>query len=209
MAEALFAGAVERSYAVGTVELYQQRVYNHSNGVVLVGLAPSHPALQPPRRVTAVRFDGGKRDLSKSEVKGKRKRGGAFMGNHDRLCEVECDDGTSYTLRACVRGSLVEVNERLVQNPQLLHGPLADAFVAVLIPKEADRITGDKAIIQERLLERIASDRIQREAQLAREKQHREERHAARSARAPAAAAAAPAAETAGSQEAAANGSAS
>lgn len=180
--EPAFAGAVQRSYAVGTVELYHQRVYNHSNGVILVGLAPTHPALQPPRRVTAVRFDGGKRDLSKSDVKGKRKRGGTFMQNHDRLCEVDCDDGTTYTLRACVRGSLVEVNDRLAQNPQLLHGPIADAIVAVLIPKESDRITGDKAVIQQRLLARLESDHAEREAQLAREKQRKDERNAARDA---------------------------
>jgi len=147
-----FAGAVERSYAVGTVKMYHQRVYNHSNGVLLIGLAPSHPALQPFRRVVAVRFDGGKRDLTKSEVKGKRKRGGIFMAQQDRLCDVDCDDGTSYTLRACVRGYLVEVNERLAEHPELLHGRPADAFVAVLIPKEADRITGDKSVIQERLI---------------------------------------------------------
>ncbi|KAJ1634704.1 hypothetical protein T492DRAFT_864751, partial [Pavlovales sp. CCMP2436] len=118
------------------------------------------------RRVVAVRFDGGKRDVSKSEVKGKRKRGGMFMGAHDRLCDVDCDDGTSYTLRACVRGHLVE----------LIASPRGDSYVAVFIPKEGDRITGDKAVIQ------LEADRLERESTLEKEKGRKSERDAKRAA---------------------------
>jgi hypothetical protein len=170
-----FATALERSYASATVEMYHQQVYNHSNGVVVVGLAPSHPALQPPRVVTAVRFDGGKRNLAHTEVKGKRKRGGVFMQQHDRLCDIELDDGSVHTIRACVRGYLVEVNDRLAAEPAIL----ADAssnFVAVFMPKEADRITGDKGLIQTRLLARVEAERVGREAGLERERLKREER---------------------------------
>mmetsp|Transcript_45748 Transcript_45748/g.106897 ORF Transcript_45748/g.106897 Transcript_45748/m.106897 type:complete len:253 (-) Transcript_45748:2033-2791(-) len=177
-----FATAIERTYASGVVEMYHQCVYNHSNGVVLVGLAPSHPALQGTRRVVAVRFDGGKRDVSKSEVKGKRKRGGMFMGAHDRLCDVDCDDGTSYTLRACVRGHLVEVNERLAAEPELIASPRGDSYVAVFIPKEGDRITGDKAVIQVRLLAQLEADRLERESTLEKEKGRKSERDAKRAA---------------------------
>lgn len=36
------------------------------------------------------------------------------------ICHVTCSDGTEYPLHACVKGKLIEVNERLLKNPQLL-----------------------------------------------------------------------------------------
>jgi len=36
------------------------------------------------------------------------------------LCHISCDNDQVYTVYGCIRASLVEVNERLVTNPQLL-----------------------------------------------------------------------------------------
>ena len=57
------------------------------------------------------------------------------------VCAVTVDDGSSFTVYACVRGSVIEVNERLRAEPQLLG--TAAGFIAVLAPKarreEVDR----------------------------------------------------------------------
>jgi len=36
------------------------------------------------------------------------------------LCHITCDDGTVYTVLACLHGKLVETNERLLSTPQLV-----------------------------------------------------------------------------------------
>ncbi len=36
------------------------------------------------------------------------------------LCHVMCSDQSRYTICACIKSSLVEVNDNLLDNPQLL-----------------------------------------------------------------------------------------
>ena len=62
-------------------------------------------------------------------------QGAAALTQVSNLCRVSCTDGTSYMIRACVRGRLIEVNSRLVQEPGLLTAfPDTDGFVAILQP---------------------------------------------------------------------------
>lgn len=37
------------------------------------------------------------------------------------LCEITCDDGSVYKICSCLRGRLVEVNTRLLEEPNLLN----------------------------------------------------------------------------------------
>lgn len=56
-----------------------------------------------------------------------------------RLCDVVCDDGTRYRIRACMKGYLLELNQRIKEDPELLHTrTMTEGYVAVLQPKRED-----------------------------------------------------------------------
>jgi len=47
-------------------------------------------------------------------------QGAQMMSEQGVLCVVQCTDGTEYPMYSCIKGKLVEVNERLASHPQLL-----------------------------------------------------------------------------------------
>ena len=47
------------------------------------------------------------------------------------LCEITCDDGSVYKICSCIRGRLVEVNTRLLENPELLNTRVSFCFSGV------------------------------------------------------------------------------
>ena len=53
-------------------------------------------------------------------MSGKKKGGAVFMGPRDMICTVNVSDGSSFKMYACVRGSIIEINKRLVDEPELL-----------------------------------------------------------------------------------------
>nr|GMD63015.1 protein Simiate [Ipomoea batatas] len=54
------------------------------------------------------------------------------------LCKV-CTKDNSYIVRCCVKGSLLEVNERLVERPELLISSAErEGYIAIIMPKPAD-----------------------------------------------------------------------
>lgn len=70
---------------------------------------------------------------SKQNVRGKGKKGGLQLQTDTRLCVIRChkqqssnsiDNESStivdYHIRAGIKGTLVEVNDRLIDEPQLL-----------------------------------------------------------------------------------------
>jgi glycine cleavage system H lipoate-binding protein len=92
------------------------------------------------RKVVKIDFNVAKQDRSKSVVKGKRKKGGIILKPEANLAQVTCDDGTEYMLKACVPGTLLEVNERLIQQADLLMTKSAsEAFVAIIMPGNRDK----------------------------------------------------------------------
>ena len=69
--------------------------------LLVLGVAPDHPALQPPLRVAAVKFrshDG--KNLLNTCVSGKKKAGAVFLSERDMVCTVEVSDGSSFTMCA-------------------------------------------------------------------------------------------------------------
>jgi glycine cleavage system H lipoate-binding protein len=124
---------------VGQKEGEDQYVYEHPNSLLIVGIAPTHKMFQN-RKVVKIDFNVAKQDRSKSVVKGKRKKGGIILKPEANLAQVTCDDGTEYMLKACVPGTLLEVNERLIQQPDLLMTKSAsEAFVAIIMPGNRDK----------------------------------------------------------------------
>lgn len=115
-----------------------QYVYRHANGLCVVGLASTHLAFKDKGGITAVDFNVGKSDRSGMKVTGKRKKNAQHFESNTALCKV-CTNGDSYIVRCCVKGSLLEVNERLIKQPELLHSSAdREGYIAIIMPKPAD-----------------------------------------------------------------------
>lgn len=115
---------------------HDQYIYRHANGLCVIGLAPAHVALQAG--VSSVDFNVGKSDRSEFKVTGKRKKNAQNFESNTALCKVSCGDD-SYVVRCCVKGSLLEVNSRLIKNPELLNKSAdRDGYIAIIMPRPAD-----------------------------------------------------------------------
>ncbi|KAG7389656.1 Mitochondrial inner membrane protease ATP23 [Phytophthora boehmeriae] len=120
-----------------------QYVHMHSNRLCVVGIAASHPAMQAG--IESVEFT---QNILESKVTGKKKKGGLFLLPNTALCVVKCKSGREYTLYSCIRGSLIEVNERLQTEPTLLQQKhQTDGYLVIIQPKKVE-----VAEIQESLL---------------------------------------------------------
>ncbi|PSR99559.1 Protein Simiate like [Actinidia chinensis var. chinensis] len=117
---------------------HDQYVYRHANGLCVIGLALAHLAFKDDGGVTAVDFNVGKSDRSGIKVTGKRKKNAQHFESNTALCKV-CTKDTSYIVRCCVKGSLLEVNDRLITQPGLLNSAAErEGYIAIIMPKPAD-----------------------------------------------------------------------
>ncbi|KAI9906359.1 hypothetical protein PsorP6_004774 [Peronosclerospora sorghi] len=120
-----------------------QYVHMHSNRLCVVGVAESHPVMQ--EELVTVEFA---RNLLENRVTGKKKKGGCFMLPNTVICILKCKSGREFTLYSCIRGSLIEVNERLIKDPELLKRKhQSDGYLIIIQPKKLE-----VAEIQESLL---------------------------------------------------------
>lgn len=117
-----------------------QCILTHSNKLSVITLAPSHPILKEGKVVTKVGFQvGPNTNRLENKVTGKGKRGAQTMTPSSPLCQITCSDGSSYTPCACMRCFLVEVNENLLEQPQLIMTkPQTDGYLAVVLSKLKD-----------------------------------------------------------------------
>ncbi|XP_060672918.1 uncharacterized protein LOC107422509 isoform X2 [Ziziphus jujuba] len=102
---------------------HDQYVYRHPNGLCVIGLAPAHVAFKDEGGITAVDFNVGKSDRSELKVSGKRKKNAQHFESNTALCKVSTNDA-SYVVRCCVKGSLLEVNDKLIKQPELLNSSI-------------------------------------------------------------------------------------
>lgn len=104
----------------------------HSNRICLIGLDKQHVAVA--KGITSINFDIGNCDRSKNQVSGKGKRGAMNLQPLSTLAIVTCAGGSEYKVISTITGKLVEVNERLHENPKLI-GIDGDGYIAVVLPK--------------------------------------------------------------------------
>ncbi|KAJ0172225.1 hypothetical protein K1T71_012198 [Dendrolimus kikuchii] len=105
----------------------------HSNRIALLSLAPSHYFFKKNDDYT-INFTIGNIDRLSNTVKGKGKKGGQYLTPKSVICKIEYCDGTSYAVPSCMKGTLVEINEELVNNPALLKKlPDSDGFIAIIL----------------------------------------------------------------------------
>ncbi|KAK9063936.1 hypothetical protein SSX86_017808 [Deinandra increscens subsp. villosa] len=117
---------------------HDQYIYRHANGLCVIGLAAGHVAFKDEGAITAVDFNVGKSNRSEIKVTGKRKRNAQHFESNTALCKV-CTNNASYIVRCCIKGSLLEVNERLLKQPELLNSAAdREGYIAIIMPKPAD-----------------------------------------------------------------------
>lgn len=104
----------------------------HSNRICLIGLDKSHVAIK--KGIKTINYDIGNCDRSKNHVSGKGKKGGMILQPLSSLAIITCNDGTTYKVLSCITGKLIEINERLLKNPELI-GQDGVGYIAVVLPK--------------------------------------------------------------------------
>mmetsp|Transcript_39366 Transcript_39366/g.92071 ORF Transcript_39366/g.92071 Transcript_39366/m.92071 type:complete len:278 (-) Transcript_39366:203-1036(-) len=145
---AVFPSLLERYYT-RFVTSNSQSLHVHSNGLCVLGVDSAHPQLAPPRKVTAVKYrQHDSKNLLENGVRGKKKSGAVFMLPRDMLCEVMLDDGSSFTVYATVRASVIEINRRLLERPELVGDPSGCGYIAVLQPKMDEKHSIGQACLE-------------------------------------------------------------
>ena len=127
----------------------------HSNRICLVGLAPSHIAVA--KGIKSVDFNIGNIDRSQNHCSGKGKKGAMNLQPSSALAIVTCNDDTQYKVISCITGKLIEVNERLIANPELL-AQEGDGYVAICLPKIENADVIKQTLISEELYKEPSSD---------------------------------------------------
>uniref|UniRef100_A0A453N1A8 Actin-binding transcription modulator n=1 Tax=Aegilops tauschii subsp. strangulata TaxID=200361 RepID=A0A453N1A8_AEGTS len=117
---------------------HDQYVYRHPNGLCVVGLATAHVALKEEGGITAIDFNVGKTDRSEIKVTGKRKRNAQHLQENSALCKV-CTKDKTFVVRCCVKGQLLEINDRLMKQPDLLNTSAdREGYIAIFMQKPGD-----------------------------------------------------------------------
>jgi len=128
------------------------QILRHSNRICLVTLAPTHPIIKENKTIRSITFKvSEKLDRSLNTVSGKRKRGAQWVDLTSPLCKVTCEDDSQFVIYCGIRGNLVEMNNRLLEDPQLLtQYENGEGFIAIVMPRlhEADKMM-DKLLDEE------------------------------------------------------------
>ncbi|CAM9843589.1 unnamed protein product [Ectocarpus sp. 12 AP-2014] len=119
----------------------------HPNGLAVVQLAPTHPAVggvpaTPTRSsaIVAVDFDaGGCNVLESATVTGKKKKGALQLHPTTILCNVKTRGGKEYKVCTGTSGELIQPNKTLAENPGLMsEDPLGRGWLAIIRLKSRD-----------------------------------------------------------------------
>ncbi|KAJ2727070.1 hypothetical protein GGI07_000188 [Coemansia sp. Benny D115] len=112
------------------------------NKLCTIGIASNHPLLldrevqgEDVGNITKVVFSDA---IKNSVIKGKGKKQSLKLMPETKICTVSTDAGKEYTVRAAVRGVLMEWNSQLEQDPQLIVKNPTHAFFVIIKPPTDD-----------------------------------------------------------------------
>lgn len=89
--------------------------------------------------LTAVDFSCGKGNNNNVQVSGKKKRGAKVLMENSGVARLTDARGNEWTARACLRGKLLETNDRLSRDPSLAVLDSANTgFLCILEPRPED-----------------------------------------------------------------------
>ena len=134
-------------YVHETEDGQDQVVLVHSNRICLVSLSPDHTVIKDQKKIKSLNFDVSKRlNRLDNKTKGKGKKGGQGVDERSILCHIECETGETYSVRSCVKGKLIGINQKIVQNPNLiLDKTVGEAHLAIILTKIPDGINDLKS----------------------------------------------------------------
>ena len=114
-----------------------QVVLVHSNRICLVALAPSHPVIKERKTIKNLNFDVSKNcNRLNNKVSGKGKKGGQGVDERAILCYIECESGETFSVKSCVKGKLISINQKVVENPNLIIDKSSgEAHLAIILTK--------------------------------------------------------------------------
>ncbi|KAK7871184.1 hypothetical protein R5R35_002421 [Gryllus longicercus] len=96
----------------------------------------------------------------KNKVSGKSKHGAQCLQSSSPLCFIECEDGSKYTVKSCLKGKLVEMNDNLVDNPNLLvTKPYTEGYIAIVLPSISSSEEQKKELLSYEEYQEILSER--------------------------------------------------
>ena len=96
-------------------EFKDQYMFDHSNGLVIMGIAKCHPVCKAKNIQVVQKIGKGE----KRQVKGKHKSNAFKLRSRTIIMEIIADEKT-YPIYAGCSGKLIEINENVMNNPQLL-----------------------------------------------------------------------------------------
>ncbi|BBG96201.1 Curculin-like mannose-binding lectin family protein [Prunus dulcis] len=110
----------------------------------VIGLAPTHVAFKdegeslPLISMLGNLIAVGLRLLESARRKNVIMQNAQHLESNSALCKV-CSKDATYIVRCCVKGSLLEVNDRLIKQPELLNSAAdREGYIAIIMPKPAD-----------------------------------------------------------------------
>ena len=120
-------------------ETLDQVVLVHSNRICLVSLSPNHPVITKKEKITKLDFESGSKRKKQTYVGkkavGKGKKNCCVVDEKAILAFIETENGSKYPFRSCVRGKVIEINEQVVEKPQLLaEKPFGEGHLAIIQP---------------------------------------------------------------------------
>lgn len=115
-----------------------QRLSFHSNRIILLSLAENHPVVKERKEIGRVRWQvDADTDRQKSRATGRRRRDAHKLLADSVLCHVECVDGSTYPVYACLpHGKLIDINDaNLEADPSALQlYPTSHGYIALVQP---------------------------------------------------------------------------
>lgn len=111
-------------------------IWVHSNRICLISLAPSHEIVKEKKKIKSINFKvSDKLDRASNKVSGKSKHGAQPLQPSSTICTIECEDEKMYSIKCNMTGKLMEVNNTLVEKPELLfEQPHRGGYLAIALP---------------------------------------------------------------------------
>lgn len=108
----------------------------HSNRICVLTLALTHSILIEKKQIEKIDYQvSPKVDRLNNTMSGKGKRGAQILTPTSVIFYVNCTDGSKFSIYSCVPGKLIEVNEQLINNPNLMvEKPLDQGYLAIVLP---------------------------------------------------------------------------
>nr|QZL12161.1 simiate [Microvelia americana] len=108
----------------------------HSNGVCVISLAPSHNIVKSKLSIDSVNFQVCE-DINRlnNKVSGKLKHGAQKVKPISDLLIVKLSDGSEKFVHCAIAGKLLEVNEKLIDDPSIMiREPDDVGYIAIILP---------------------------------------------------------------------------